>query len=78
MMVRISVGKIRERITDSVSAKTLMLKDSMLGKQRHLFMVSVHLCGKGEKMLEKEIKKLGWSSGFNIFSLRTPGHSSIN
>lgn len=59
MMARISVGKIRKRITDSVSAKTQTLKDSMLGKQRHLFMVRVHLCGKGEKMLEREIKMLG-------------------
>lgn len=62
----------------SVSAKTQTLKDNTLGKQRHLFMARVHLCGEGEKMLESEIKNLGQSSGFNIFGLKTPECSSIN
>lgn len=41
-------------------------------------MARVHLCGEGEKMLKNEIKKLGQSSGFNIFGLKTPEYSSIN
>lgn len=49
MMARISVGKVRKRITDSVLAKIQKVEENILGKQRHFFMAGVHLYGKGEK-----------------------------